>query len=165
MNLKTKSLIVAVVWILTAGGNAFAQAGGYGGQWWSGQQGMMAPGGMMHQGQMMVPGNMMGQGGMMRPGSMMGQLTQQQREEMKKIAEEFFPKFGELQGQMKANQQRMQALFGAETLDQSELDSVAKQMGDLMAEMFKLRVQHMDRMRSVSPQELRQQMRQRGAGG
>ena len=165
MNSKHRMMIVALAWVLTAAGSAVAQTGGYGGQWWSGQQGMMAPGGMMRQGQMMVPGNMMGQGGMMRPGSMMGQLSQQQREEMKKIADEFFPKFGELQGQMKANQQRMQALFSGEAIDQSELDSVAEQMGDLMAEMFKLRVQHMNRMRAVIPSELRQQMGLQGNGG
>ena len=145
--------------------SVFAQAGGY---TWNGQQPMM--GQMMQQGGMMMPrqmmpqgggmGHMMNQGAMMGPGSMMGRLTQQQRDEMAKIAGEFAPKFGELQGKMMANQKRMMAMFSAPEIDQAELDSVATEMGGLMSEMIKLRVQHMARMRSLLPQELRQQMGQ-----
>ena len=172
MELTLKKLVAVTALAVSLGvsGAATAQSG-YGGYGWSGQQGQQPMmGQMMNQGGMMVPRNMMGQGGnmgqmmhqgaMMRPGSMMGMLSEQQREQMQAIAVEFGPKFIELQSQMMTTQKRMGSLLSAEEIDQAELDSITSQMGNVMAEMLKLRVQHMARMRSIIPQELRQQMGQ-----
>jgi Spy/CpxP family protein refolding chaperone len=97
------------------------------------------------------------------------ELTAQQRAEMGKIREEFLPQMGALRGRMQANHEQLQALLQGDAADQAEIDRLADQHGDLMAEMIKMRAANRTRMQGLLTDEQREQMRghrpETGMGG
>ena len=56
-------------------------------------------------------------------------------------------------------------MFMGGDLDQEEFDSLAEEIGQLMAEMMKLRSRHMARMQSLIPQSQPGQMQGQGHRG
>ena len=108
-----------------------------------------------------------GYGGM--PGGGMGfgfglDLSEEQRAEMGKLRNEMLPVMGELRGKMLANHEQLRALHRSGAADPAEIEKLADQKGDLMAEMIKLRAQHHARMQALLTEEQREKMREHRPG-
>ncbi|WIO73874.1 Spy/CpxP family protein refolding chaperone [Porticoccaceae bacterium LTM1] len=98
--------------------------------------------------------------GMMQMGDRMAeklQLTEQQREEMRAIHEEYGPRMKEL---MQSTRETRKALHEAKGsgASQSDIDALAKAQGEHQAEMISLRYEIHERMQAVLTEEQRAQM-------